>query len=85
MALLVLILLGAVIGWLASIVTRTEGSREILRQMGIGTAATLVVGLTVNSGTFLGGLSLPALAAAIVAGVAAIAGYHAISNSRREA
>lgn len=84
MALLVLIVLGATIGWLSSIVTRTEQPRGILRQMGVGLLATLLVGLVVNSGTFLGGLSLVALAAAIVAGGAALAGYHALTKSRQE-
>ncbi|QFT76558.1 hypothetical protein FIU90_03275 [Erythrobacter sp. THAF29] len=72
-------------GWVASILTRSEAPRDILRQMGIGLLATLTVGLVVNSGTFLGGLSLVALGAAVIAGAAALAGYHTLSKRRREA
>ena len=85
MALLVLIVLGATLGWLASILARTEAPRDILRQMGVGVAATLVVGLLVNSGTFLGGLSFLALGAALAAGAAALVLYHAIIKRRQEA
>lgn len=84
MALMVLIVLGATLGWLASILTRTEEPREILRQIGVGVAATLVVGLLVNSGTFLGGLTLLALGAALTAGVAALAGYYALITRKSQ-
>lgn len=85
MALLVLIVLGATLGWLASILTRTEETRAILRQMAVGVIATLVVGLLVNSGTFLGGLSLLALGASVLAGSVALAGYHVYLSRRSEA
>lgn len=78
MALLVLILTGAVLGWLASILARTEGSAEILRQIGIGLIASLVAGLFMNSGTVLGGLSLVALAAGAGAAIVLLIGYHAL-------
>lgn len=85
MALLVLIVLGATLGWMASIVTRTEARRAVLQRIGVGVAATLIVGLLVNSGTFLGGLSLTALGAAVVAGAAALAGFHMFTQRRVEA
>lgn len=78
MALLVLILFGMILGWLASIVMRTEAPRDILRQMGIASAAALIAGLFVNSGTFLGGVSWTALGAALVGALAALALYHVI-------
>lgn len=73
MALLVLIMMGATIGWVSSIVMRNEASRDILRAMGAGVASSLIVGLAANGGTFLGGLSFLALALAFAASVAAIA------------
>ncbi|MBD2843024.1 hypothetical protein [Erythrobacter rubeus] len=85
MALLVLIVMGATLGWLASIIARTEDSREILRQIGIGIAATLLIGLIFNSGTILGGLSLMALVAALVSGSAALILYHTVLRPRLEA
>ena len=77
MALLVLIVVGAFLGWVASIITRIEAPREVLRQMGIGLVASLVAGLVVNHGTVLGGLSFFALGAAIAAAIALLVIYHA--------
>jgi uncharacterized membrane protein YeaQ/YmgE (transglycosylase-associated protein family) len=76
MALLVLILIGALLGWLASILARTEEPGEILRQIGIGMVAALVAGLIVNGGSLLGGLSLASLGAALAAAVVLLALYH---------
>ncbi|MFL0354992.1 hypothetical protein ACI5KX_00820 [Erythrobacter sp. GH1-10] len=84
MALLVLIVLGATIGWLASILARTEAAGEILRQMGAGIVATLIVGIAVNGGTVLGSLTLIALGSALAAGVAALVLYHGVMGRRVE-
>ena len=78
MALLLLITVGVTAGWLASIVARTEATGAILRQMGTGLVVSLVVGLIMNSGTVLGGLSMMALVAAVAATVAALVLYHVI-------
>ena len=78
MALLVLIIAGALLGWLASILARNESAGEILRQIGIGMVASLVAGLFVNSGTVLGGLSLMALGAGAGAAIVLLLAYHAL-------
>lgn len=76
MALIVLIVLGALLGWLASILARTEEAGEIMRQMGLSLLASLIAGLIANSGTVLGGLSVVALGAAAAASVAVLIVYH---------
>ncbi|MEM7666772.1 MAG: hypothetical protein AAF250_13025 [Pseudomonadota bacterium] len=76
MALLVLIVIGALLGWVASIITRTEAPREVLRQIVLGLFSALVAGLIVNQGTILGGLSLLALGTAIAAAIAMLVLYH---------
>ena len=76
MALILLLVIGASGGWLASIVARTETAREILRQMGVGIAASVVAGMLVNSNTVLGGLTLPALLASVATSAAALVGYN---------
>lgn len=78
MALIVLIVLGAMLGWLASILARTEDAGEILRQMGLSLLASLIAGLIVNSGTVIGGLSLLALGAASVAAIMVLILYHTV-------
>ncbi|WP_298471101.1 hypothetical protein [uncultured Erythrobacter sp.] len=78
MALMVLIVLGALLGWMASILARTEEPGEILRQMGLSLLAALIAGLIANQGTVLGGLSLIALGAACAAALVVLVLYHAV-------
>ncbi|MDJ0978294.1 MAG: hypothetical protein QNI87_07140 [Erythrobacter sp.] len=78
MALLVLFVLGTTIGWLASILARTEAAGAILRQMGIGIVVAIGCGLAVNSGSVLGGLSLLALGVAAGVTIAVLVFYHAV-------
>lgn len=69
MALILLILIGVLIGWLASILTRVEDVPGIRRDIAMGAAGALVGGLAVNKGVVLGGLSWLALATGIAAAV----------------
>jgi uncharacterized membrane protein YeaQ/YmgE (transglycosylase-associated protein family) len=85
MALLLLIVIGASAGWLASIIARTEAPGAILQQMGAGLVASLIAGLFTNSGTILGGLSLLALGAAVAASVVVLAVFHFVFNRKARA
>ena len=76
MALILLVLIGVLAGWFGSILTRTEDKYVIRRQILIALATSIVVGLVVNGGTFLGSLDWLALGAAVLACIAALAGYH---------
>lgn len=78
MALLVLIVLGATLGWLASIIARTEAPGQILRQVGLGLVAALVAGVLANDGTMLGGLSVLALGVALAVSAVVLVLYHAL-------
>ncbi|MEL7445635.1 MAG: hypothetical protein AAGK02_07460 [Pseudomonadota bacterium] len=70
-----LILTGALLGWVASIVTRIEEPRGILAFIGVGMLASLAGGLTTNSGGLLGSLSLVALGIAAASAVALLCVY----------
>lgn len=85
MALLVLILLGATLGWLASILARTEAPGSILRQIGLGLAVSVVAGEIANDGTMVGSLSLIGLGVALAASLIALVLYHAILGRRAKA
>ena len=76
MALILLVIIGVLAGWFGSIVTRNEDKYAIRRLILIALAASLVVGLLVNGGTFLGSLDWIAMGAAVLACVATLAGYH---------
>lgn len=86
MALLVLIVLGASLGWLASIIARTEAPGEILRQVALGLAVCVIAGEIANDGTIAGSLSFIGLGVGLAATGAALVLYHAvrgrIKNSR---
>lgn len=83
MALLVLIVLGATLGWLASILARTEAPASILRQVALGLAVSVVTGEIANDGTIIGSLSFLSLGVALAASVAALVLYHAIFTRKR--
>jgi len=85
MALLVLIVLGMTLGWLASILARTEAPGQIFRQIGLGVLVSLVAGVLLNDGTMLGSLSFLALGAALAASAVALVLYHAIVRRRAKA
>lgn len=78
MALLVLIVLGMTLGWLASILARTETPGEIFRQIAAGVIMSLVAGIITNDGTVLGSLSFLALGAALAATIVALVLYNAV-------
>ena len=83
MALLVLIVLGATLGWLASILARTEAPGSILRQVALGIIVSVVAGEIANDGTMIGSLSFLSLGVALAACVAALVLFHAIVSRRR--
>ncbi len=75
MALLLLVILGATLGWLTTILTRVEDRNGVLLHVAIGAAASVAGGLITNNGSIIGGLSLVALLVGIGSGVAALVGY----------
>jgi uncharacterized membrane protein YeaQ/YmgE (transglycosylase-associated protein family) len=80
MALLVLIVLGASLGWLASILARTEAPGHILRQMALGLVVSVVAGEIANDGTMIGSLSFLSLGIALAATGAALVLYNAVAR-----
>lgn len=78
MALLVLIMLGVTLGWLASIIARTEAPGAILRQIAVGVVVSLVAGGIANGGAMLGSLSFLALGVALVVTAIMLLLYHAV-------
>ncbi len=80
MALLVLIVLGATLGWLASILARTEAPGAILRQIAGGVIVSLVAGGIANGGTMLGSLSFLGLGIALASTAVVLVLYHAVTR-----
>ena len=78
MALLVLIMLGATLGWLASIIARTEAAGIILRQIALGMIVSVIAGEIANEGTMIGSLSILSLGIALAATGVTLVLYHAL-------
>lgn len=85
MALLVLIVLGATLGWLASILARTEAPGDILRQVALGLLVSVIAGEIANDGTMIGSLSFVSLGVALAACIVAMVLYHALFRRRAKA
>lgn len=85
MALLVLIVLGATLGWLASILARTEAPGAILRQIALGLVVSLVAGGIANGGSMIGSLSFLGLGVALASSLVALVLYHAIVRRKARA
>jgi len=83
MALLVLIVLGATLGWLASILARTEAPGHIVRQVLLGLAVSVFAGEIANDGTIIGSLSFLGLGVALAATAGALVLYHAIVSRKK--
>jgi len=80
MALIILINLGALLGWLGSIILRLDAPGAVLRMILIAMLTSLVAGLFGNSGTVLGSLSWLGFGAAVGATLPAIVGYYAFAT-----
>lgn len=56
MGLIILIIAGALLGWLASIFLQLEDGRSIARNILAGTIGSLIVGVATSGGIFLGSI-----------------------------
>jgi uncharacterized membrane protein YeaQ/YmgE (transglycosylase-associated protein family) len=71
MGLLILIVVGAILGWLATIILRIEDGRTIAMNAGVGVLGSLLAGLVASGGSMVDAVSGIALLWAVAgAGVA---------------
>lgn len=61
MGLIILIVVGGILGWLASIITRADDRQGILLNIAVGVAGALVAGALTNNGSILAGISATSL------------------------
>lgn len=80
MALIILINLGALLGWFGSIILRLEIPGAVLRMMFVAIVTSLIAGLIGNAGTFLGSLSWLGFGAAVGVTLPAIVAYYAFAT-----
>ena len=85
MALILLIVVGAVFGWLAAIVTRTESSSAVVADIGLGAVGSVVFGLIANNGAIFTGLRPIALLASVLGAVGVLFVYKLIRRGQADA
>lgn len=83
MSLILLIVIGALVGWASTVWLRIEDSTTVLRYAGVGVAGALVLGLIANRGAMIDGLKLLAVIGGLVGAAAALAFYHFYYLKRR--
>lgn len=78
MGLIILIVVGAILGWLASIITRAEDRQGILLNVGAGVIGALLAGIATNGSSILLGISAIALFASFAGAVVLLAVVFAV-------
>ncbi|MCM8558482.1 GlsB/YeaQ/YmgE family stress response membrane protein [Sphingomicrobium sediminis] len=61
MGIIILIVVGGILGWLASIVMRTDAQQGILLNIVVGIVGALLAGFLVPGGSITSGISLPSI------------------------
>lgn len=78
MGLLILIVVGALLGWLATIILRIEDGRTILANALVGVLGSLVAGLIAGNGAIFGTVSGVALLWAVVGAAVSLAVFNLV-------
>ena len=76
MGFVVLIAVGGILGWLASILSRTDDGRGIALNIGLGVVGALIAGGLASNGSLLIGLSAWALLLALVGAAVVLGGFN---------
>ncbi|WP_374407799.1 GlsB/YeaQ/YmgE family stress response membrane protein [Pelagerythrobacter sp.] len=72
MGLIIFLVTGALLGWLAAIVQRIENGRGIMANVGAGALGAVAGGLIANQGSILSGVSPISIPIAIIAALAVL-------------
>ena len=81
MGLIIFLVIGALLGWLAAIVQRIEDGRGVMMNIGAGAVGAVAGGLIANHGSILSGVSAISIPAAM-AGTVVLVGILALFRSR---
>lgn len=76
MGFLVLITVGGILGWLASILSRGDDGRSIALNVGLGAAGALVAGAIASEDSLILGLSAKALLLSLLGATAVLVAFN---------
>jgi uncharacterized membrane protein YeaQ/YmgE (transglycosylase-associated protein family) len=82
MGFVVLIAVGGILGWLASILSRSDDGRGIALNLTLGVMGALVAGALASNDSLLIGLSARALLLALVGAVVVLGAFNVVRASR---
>jgi uncharacterized membrane protein YeaQ/YmgE (transglycosylase-associated protein family) len=68
-----LIAVGAILGWLASVITQINSQHGILVNLATGVAGALISGLFIQSDPIFGGITADALLVGVIGSIAVLA------------
>ena len=77
MGLIILLVIGAIFGWLSTIVLSVTARQIVIASLAVGIGGALVVGELVSADSLAGAISAATLLYASLAAVLALALYHA--------
>ncbi len=83
MGLVLLLVTGALLGWLTTIALRIESGREIGRNIVWGAVGAVLLGTVASSGLILGGVSATTLLFGLLGAVIFVAVYNFIQRKRQ--
>lgn len=78
MGLIILVVTGAILGWLATIALQIEDGRSILRNMVAGVIGSLGLGLAMSGGVFLSTIQASTLLYAMIGAIVLIGLYNVV-------
>jgi uncharacterized membrane protein YeaQ/YmgE (transglycosylase-associated protein family) len=81
MGLIVLLAVGGVLGWLASILVCADDRQCVLANVAVGVFSTLVIGWLANDGSLLVGLTASALLFSFVGTIGLLAGFNILRQA----
>jgi uncharacterized membrane protein YeaQ/YmgE (transglycosylase-associated protein family) len=79
---LVLLVVGGLIGWIASLIMKTDKQMGPAANIGVGVAGALIAGLLTENGAIHGNLSLVSLVAALAGSVLLLGAVNLIRKGR---
>jgi len=84
MGLIILVALGAILGWLATIIMRIDGHHEILLNVAVGIGGALLSGMAIKSDSIIVGISVGALLVGVAGSILGLILLNVIRRSRAD-
>lgn len=82
MSLIIYLIVGGLIGWMASLIMKTDGQQGILLNVVVGVVGAFLAGLIVDGGSIGEGINIMSIAASLVGAVVLLAIVNLVRRGR---